>query len=326
MNIKGEENQVLLCKDPVYDVVYYVNYKEDYYIYRLKDGKPELVVELPARRLFCRNGNLYFMLESYDRYEFEGMESGNILCYCPTTGEVTIISDKKAYTMCVYQDGIYYYVNTYAESNSKTKDCIGQDYYYYSFDEAKSTKLTGQMFTIYKWKDYFLGYQLQERADGSESYDMTGLILQKPGQSDAGITLTSEEVPRIYCFIKDSIYYMTKGSGITICNIKEKDKKEIPLCKEQSNVDFTMIGNKLYVNSLIQIDLDTGTQSIIGSQDIVPEAFDELYTDGEQLYGIGSKGMVRIQIIESTEEAIMLQNDDGTKYETGRYTYSVEPM
>ena len=330
VNIKGENNQVLLCKDPVYNIVYYVNYGEDYFIYRIKDGKSELVVELPAKRLFCRDGKLYFMLEGYKIYEFDGMESGNILCYQPITGEITVISKEKAKMMCVYGDGIYYYVDTNGDKMGETNYTVSRKFYYYSFEKEVNSDIETNLFSTYKWRDYFWGYQLKER-DGADSgiFDMVGIALQKLEQTES-LEILGGEIPEVYSFIGNYLYYMPKDSGITIYNMETQEKHEIPLYSSASNVDFTILNEKIYVNSLVQIDPKTGIQSLIVSEG--NQAIKELYTDGEYLYGIcstpegGQEKLQRIVIEEFPEEAMIIKKDSGESYEVNRFVFHTDPM
>ncbi len=81
-----EEHPVLVCKDPVYDITYYVNYGRDYYIYAKRGEESECAVEISARDLYCREGVLYFRTEDYDIYEFDSFADGAILTYNPTSG------------------------------------------------------------------------------------------------------------------------------------------------------------------------------------------------------------------------------------------------
>ncbi|NLJ96528.1 MAG: hypothetical protein GX321_05195 [Clostridiales bacterium] len=155
VNIK-EDNQVLLCKDPVYDIVYYVNYGVDYFIYRIKDGKSELVASMPAKRLFCIDGKLYFILESYAIYALKDMKDGNIFCYDPISGEVERIIDAKADKMFVYKDGIYYVVETGETELGNGAFSIDQELYFYSFTTMKSKKITSNFISLLKWKDYHI--------------------------------------------------------------------------------------------------------------------------------------------------------------------------
>lgn len=331
VNIKGENNQVLLCKDPVYNIVYYVNYGEDYFIYRIKDGKSELVVELPAKRLFCRDGNLYFMLEGYKTYEFDELESGNLLCYHPITGEITVISKKNANMMCVYEEGIYYYADTYGDNLGETDYTVNRKFYYYSFEKEENSEIKTNLFSVYKWKDYFWGYQLKEReGDASGIFDIAGIALQKLDQTES-LELLEGEVPEVYSFIGDYLYYMPKGSGITIYNMETQEKQEIPLYSSATNVDFTILNEKIYVNSLVQIDPKTGMQSLIVSEE-GNQTIQELYTDGEYLYGIcsspedGQEKLQRIVIEEFPEEAMIIEKESGESYEINRFIFHTDPM
>lgn len=319
VNIKGEHNQVLLCKDPVYGVVYYVNYDVDYFIYRIKDGKSELVVELPAKRLFCRDGKLYFMLDSYEKYQLNGLKSGNIMCYEPLTGKVTVISDLEVTMMHVYSDGIYYYVLTTYELN----------FYYYSFENQKSEHIENQMFSTYRWKDYFVGYELKPLEDGSGGCVASGIKLQTLDHLKT-LPVLAEEMPAVYSFIGDSLYYMPKEALIAIYDLKTLETKRIPHLLEESNYDFTIVDDKIYANNLIMIDPNTGLQSRFNTSEKL--FIKELYTDGEQLYGLCGGFdteygiMQRIVIEEFPDEALLINEGTEDEYEINRYEYHFEPM
>lgn len=319
VNIKGEHNQVLLCKDPVYDVVYYVNYDVDYFIYRIKDGKSELVVELPAKRLFCRDGKLYFMLDSYEKYQLNGLKSGNIMCYEPLTGNVRVISDLEVTMMHVYSDGIYYYVLTTYELN----------FYYYSFENQKSELIENQMFSTYCWKDYFVGYELKPLEDGSGGYVASGIKLQTLDHLKT-LPVLAEEIPAVYSFIGDSFYYMPKEALIAIYDLNTLETKKIPRLFDESNYDFTIVDDKIYANNLIMIDLNTGLQSRFNTSEKL--FIKELYTDGEQLYGLCGGFdteygiMQRIVIEEFPDEALLINEGTEDEYEINRYEYHFEPM
>ena len=103
-----EAAPVLVCKDPVYDITYYINYGRDYYIYAYRNGVAELVVEIPAKDLFCKEGELYFIADTYGRYQFSDFAEGNVLKYNPKDGSVAVVVDCSADRMIVYQDGICY--------------------------------------------------------------------------------------------------------------------------------------------------------------------------------------------------------------------------
>lgn len=59
----AKDYRVLLCKDPVYDITYYVNYGRDYYIYALRGE----TYEASLYELYL-NGEIVFTIEA-DIYE-----------------------------------------------------------------------------------------------------------------------------------------------------------------------------------------------------------------------------------------------------------------
>ncbi len=337
VNIKSDQNQVLLCKDPVYDIVYYVNYGIDYYIYRLKDNKSELVVKLPAKRLFCIGGKLYFILESYDIYEFQDINNGAILCYDPVSGEVSKITDDSASTMFVYEDGIYYYVNLKREDLGEGKFIQYRTLYFYSFRTEKREEIKDPYITPYKWKEYHFTYEVEA---GEETYERSGK--KEKITRTVGIGLeTLDKAKRIelpinsmldhITIVGDNIYCTAASETLEILNINTMEKKEVPLANPYYN-DFTICNNMLYVESMLQIDPETGQQRKIEAQN-PGEVIHELYTDGNNLYGIcGPKEgmqygvMRRIELEENPENAIVLQNQKGTSYETGGLAYKTLPM
>jgi len=292
VNIK-EDNQVLLCKDPVYDIVYYVNYGVDYFIYRIKDGKSELVASMPAKRLFCIDGKLYFILESYAIYALKDMKDGNIFCYDPISGEVERIIDAKADKMFVYKDGIYYVVETGETELGNGAFSIDQELYFYSFTTMKSKKITSNFISLLKWKDYHISEEVKE-IDENEAYELYGirqkikviisLKLETLDQSKS-IKLTDNQYTRNYSIAGDKFYYIFDRKSFNIYDIETQETKEIPLSVICKN-DFTVLNNgMIYIDSLLQITPETGEQSIITPENEY-ETIYELYTDGENLYGV----------------------------------------
>lgn len=335
INIK-EENYGLLCNDPVYNILYYINLGVDNFIYRIKDGKSELVLELPAKRLFCMDGKLYFMLETYDTGTINGMVNGNIFCYDPVSGVAKKIIDVNAYKMFVYQDGIYY-----LDANTETKSSNGitsWNMYYYSFLTKNSEKINAKYISLLKWKDYHLAFEVRE-VDEEEVYQLygireklyqaTSMKLETLDQSKS-IKLTDAQVSSNYSIAGDKLYYVYDNKSFNICDLETQEIKEIPLAKE-CDKDFIVLNNgMIYLDSLICINPETGMQSIITPENEA-EVLYELYTDGENLYGVVNppyaKGYIRrIVIEEDPDNARILTNEDGITYEINRYVYHTLPM
>lgn len=338
INVKEESNQVLLCKDTVNDIVYYVNYGVDYYIYRIKEGKSELVVELPAKRLFYMEGKLYFILESYNIYNLTLMKDGNIYCYDPISGNVSRLVDTDADTMFVYRDGIYYNVVT---NVGLTDEISGRkkDLYYYSFVTSLVEKIDAKYVTPYKWNDYFVSYEIEELKEDDELYKIYGVdeILTKTVglklatlDQSSFIELTDHAQIHDYSIVGNKLYYILEEKTLVIFDIMTKEIKELPLSME-SYGDFTILDGMIYLDSLSQLNIETGIQSVIASEEGVTVS--ELYTDGENLYGLcalsnsGGYGvMKRIELKETPENAIMLEQEDGKSLEINRYVFKALPI
>ena len=332
VNIKTEDSLLLLSKDPVYDVVYYVNYNVDNFIYRIKDGKAELAVELPARRLFCQNGILYFIIDTYNKYSLQDIKNGNICSYNPVSGEVRKISDAEALTMYVDNDGIYYKVN----SNKESKP---YDFYYYSFDESKSEELDLTHHTLLlKWRDYFLTYRLEKVKKGDEFYEKYGpnfnkvvaLILETLDKSKS-IELTDNPHIWLYTIANNKFYYIDKSSKLIVFDIEKKVTEEIPLAID---CDYNLIIYKemIYLGGLLQIDPKTGKQNLVSGEG-TDDSIYELYTDGNNLYGLcGPMGgrnfgvMKRIEIQETQDEPLIHEIEGRPSLEMRRFIYQTLPM
>ena len=332
VNIKTEDSLLLLCKDPVYDVVYYVNYNVDNFIYRIKDGKAELAVELPARRLFCQNGILYFIIDTYNKYSLQDIKNGNICSYNPVSGEVRKISDAEALTMYVDNDGIYYKVN----SNKESKP---YDFYYYSFDESKSEELDLTHHTLLlKWRDYFLTYRLEKVKKGDEFYEKYGsnfnkvvaLTLETLDKSKS-IELTDNPHIWLYTIANNKFYYIDRSSKLIVFDIEKKVTEEIPLAID---CDYNLIIYKkmIYIGGLLQIDPKTGKQNLVNAEG-TDDSIYELYTDGNNLYGLcGPMGgrnfgvMKRIEIQETKNEPLIHENEGRPSLELRQFIFHTLPM
>ena len=125
-NILNWNSSIPLCRDPLYDILYYV---DENIIYAVQNGKTEAAVELSGSRLFCRDGKLYFLLSSSTKTAVKGAKSGNILCYNPVDGSVEVVLDDVFDSMTVYQDLIYC-----RKIGEDFEFGVRMDYCYYFFD------------------------------------------------------------------------------------------------------------------------------------------------------------------------------------------------
>lgn len=165
-----ESRPVLVCKDPVYDITYYVNYGRDEYIYAYREEMAELVVAIPARDLFCREGELYFIADTDARYQCSGFAPGNILKYNPKDGSVTVVLACNADGMAVYPDGICYkQIGEIKQTESRKS--VKEELCFFSFATEESVTLPENVNKLRRWKAYLLQEQYGVR-EVSESDPM----------------------------------------------------------------------------------------------------------------------------------------------------------
>ncbi|WOO36610.1 hypothetical protein R2R35_22920 [Anaerocolumna sp. AGMB13020] len=330
LNVKEESNLVLMCKDSVNDIIYYVNYGRDYFIYRIKEGKVEPAVKMPAKRLFFMGDKVYFMLETYDIYNLIDMQEGNIFCYDPGTGDIKKIFDGSAAVMSVYKDGIYYKVENNAEMSL----------YCYSFAEGKSRKIEEDFLSTFRWRDYYIAHKVEEVSKDDELYKTYGtdrklnravaLVLKELGQNEIEI-LSEDPLIKNYAIADDKFYYMSDARTFIIYDLITKEQKEYSLLMECDG-DFIILDGYLYLDSLLKLDLNTGKQSVISPVNENEKIY-ELYTDGKHLFGlcgqrggIGNGVLQLIKIVEESEKAFEIEKENGASLEMNRFQFQTVPM
>lgn len=331
VNVKDYQNDVLVCRDPVYGVTYYVNYGFDFYIYRIKSGVSELVIELPSKRLFCKDGYLYFIIEDYEVYDLVSATNGNVMKYNPISGTVEKVIDA-ASLMYVYEDGIYYEFAHKLEYRDDGSIYQKIDYSYYSFEtkqtEALETRHDNVFIRSYKWKDYFFGNLTEQVSD--DSFESTHYAL---------LSLDSKEVIKVWdyfsqtsrrCFANDKFYAKTLGNGIKVRDMITGVTEILPV--ETPNLDFTIIGDMLYCGNLIGYNLQTGEQRAAHMDDYDKEVISQYYTDGTNLYVImgaqegAGKSYIRQIVLRKNTEGIESVNTEGATLIENGYSYAVYSM
>lgn len=90
--------------------MYYVNYPRDNYIYQLKDGNINLLVDIPANNLQLWGNKLYFISPKYYD-EAKDRKSGDIYCYDITDKRVELLLEAEAFSLVVDSYGIFYQAN-----------------------------------------------------------------------------------------------------------------------------------------------------------------------------------------------------------------------
>lgn len=291
-----EEYPVLVCKDPVYDITYYVNYGRDYLIYAKRGDASECVVPIPARDLYCREGILYFRTEDYNLYEFDSFTDGAVLAYNPADGSVEVVIDEPVFEMAVYPDGIFYVISkpSVEEDGSISKTSTQRYKYYYSFADRES-KAFGPMtlHTVARWK----GYQLVMEFVDEEDVTKTVYHLETPDGESAGILpglterLEAHRGKKDLCYLEsyhiqgDYIYYidnetesllrydMESGEEITVVRLA------LPSLYARA---FIIYNDAVYFGNDIRYSFKEKKQYKVDVKGNMP--IKDFYTDGDHLY------------------------------------------
>ncbi len=365
-NMRGELNseyEVLLCKDPVYDVVYYVDYGRDYYIYVLRDGVSELAVEIPARSLYCRNGELYFMAESYGIYEFEGIAQGNILKYNPLDGTVSVVIDKNATRMVVYPDEICYEIVEKAEAAEDGSSIALAELCHFFFEKEAEENDSLSSRSMERWKgNYFVEiYEVLDESDPTvqelrnhgitdEIFGMVGVKLVSPDRSRESVLKDTGNVFEINHWIYgDELYYIGYENELAedgkhyelIANYlmayhlstgEHRVVTQLNVSVNYYSDDFVIVNDVVYFGNLLRVSLSDGEQSV--AQVIGEEKpgqlinIDAFYTDGNGgLYGLYNGKIWSIEETKNVDDwPIEREGLSGLYVTQNGYRYQLVPI
>lgn len=303
-----ESGASLFCLQQDTGDIYFVNQNQDNYLYRIKDGIVELVVELPIKELYVWNDFVYFMIESYDMYELEDKQDGDIYRYHTKTGVIELvytagaIEDSKNHKMIINEQGIYF---NYSKEVSKENGMTLVSVYFYSLPFGSTEPVKDSM-KIGKagWKDYYFSYEFPTGDDTTQA----NLVLVNRITKD---TMPLHIGEFQYCVVGDTIYSTTLGSCmISLLNLETKEviKYDFQASIKDSNLylkdevkeafgknieqisSFTITenGNKIWITDseyLYCFDIKTGI--IVGFETMDGgRKIETLYTDGKEVYGL----------------------------------------
>lgn len=350
-NTDTDREPILVCRDPVYGITYYVNYGRDYYIYALRDGVSELAVAIPAKDLFCRNGELYFIADSYGLYKFDGIAQGNILKYNPVDGSVELVVEQTATEMIVYPDGICYgYIESVEHRSEDGEEKIythkGENFYF-SFAEGTSTPFTKGR-KKRRWKNYYFQPVLEEKPES----DPTVQHLRKLGYTDklfvvTGLELVDSSRPTepalkmdesIFDFLVrgwisgDFLYYVNRKieegqehgrSVLMTYNLETGEQEEIIALNSPESIssDFILYHNTLYFGKDLRVSLEDGNRCQPVFADKSQERITAFYTDGEVLFCIRNGKLWRLEEKQAKAVTVLDTADFEAPLPLGSYVY-----
>ncbi|MBO5178442.1 MAG: hypothetical protein J6K04_00285 [Lachnospiraceae bacterium] len=350
---------IYVCKDPVYDITYYVNFGRDNFIYVYRKEASVLAVAIPARDLYCKEGELYFIAETDGQYQLSGFAQGNILKYNPVDGSVAVVVDCNADKMIVYPDGICYME---IRETEKTGGVISrtEEHLFFSFTTGESSAFPKGVDSLRRWNGYWLqreeeveilsesdpSLQTPEKqellAKGYTFGVATGVIKELrllDAQGNIVETLQNATgISRYNYMVGDYVYYAEnrqneedteERSYLIRYDKKTGTHEEIVLLGQLTDLsyeDMLIHKNAAYFEYGLRVELDTGAQCRMGyaGEGLSPQ-INCFYTDGESMFCL-SEG--KLWLFEEQPGSFVFTQElvVGVPLDIGTYEYRlVEP-
>lgn len=334
-NMKNREDYgtgypVLVCKDPVYHITYYVNYGRDYFVYALRNGVSELVLEIPARELYCKDGELFFLVDSYEIYELDGIENGNVLKYNPTDGTVEFVFMEKAEDIMVYPDGICYEITDKVVTleNGSMMPYISR--YYYSFAEKTVKKFESQLCKMNRWEKG--QFELELTVDEETGLGQPSGVHLKEIVTGEIKTLENLKGFAEGCrIVGDDLYYV-QSKTTTLMRYHLKTGEETVVAElalsTSSSTDFIIYEDVAYFGNFLRVSLTDGKQYGAGleGKQTAQEHMDAFYTDGETLFCINNGKIWKLTEKRIAESGFEKEHIVGRHIEYNCYEYQFSPI
>lgn len=316
-NVTTWDTVVPVCADPLYGILYYVDYGGDYMIHAVYNGEVQTVVELPGRRLFCRGGKLYFLLEDYNQFSFEGAKSGNLAEYDPVDGTVKILSEQQFTSMVVYQDVIYSKLRGESE-NLDDMYLEAEEHWFYFFDtgswEQKKIEKDYAL-DFQRCGEYFMAATLEQSKDDPRYSVRTGMELRSV-DGERG-TVWEGLQPKHAYYIKDGGIHWMDQDGFHIWDIaSEQDKISLKNYGGKELQDI-LRGDQYFSTGQWIFDRKTETCSKWKSLDETLKKVYEFYTDGDAVYAIAGPAVSEVNKNSVLRRVQVVQGIESFDYEAG---------
>lgn len=287
-NVMNWESIVPLCPDPLYGILYYVDYGGDFMIHAVYNGQSQTVVELPGKRLFCRGGKLYFLLCSYNRFQFEGAASGNIAEYDPVTGKVRVISEKVFESIVVYQDLIYCKEQEKISDYQDGVQAASSEKWFYFFDtetftmQEESTE-PDYILMMQRYGKYFLANTLEVYPDNPMIRTQVGTEL-RTWDGERG-TVWDGLITNATSYVKDGSLCWRSGGKFHVFDLESGEEQTFPM--DEEDVDSYIVANGQILgtlNWLLNLE-DEKLETWFSADERLDHIF-EYSTDGKEVYAI----------------------------------------
>ena len=295
----------LFCLDSE-ENLYFVNQKQDNYLYCRKDGVTELVVALPVKEVYPWEDSVYFMISE----SVEGKNVGDIYRYLPATKQIELvyalgsIEEAQQHKMLVNEQGIHFnYSEMVSSENGMTRMKVSS--YTLPFGATEPIKDTTKAGKV-GWNEYYFSYQLSSTEATSPAKAM--LVSRSKGMEDT-ISLDIGELQ--YAVAQDIIYSIELGStkvslfdlknqniknydfreGILLANNYKEEEKEKAFrenIEELTSFTITENGTVLWATDgecLYRMNIEDKEVHYFVVSD-GSRKIEALYTDGRQVYGL----------------------------------------
>lgn len=299
INLKTDQSNLLIVYSQEQDAWYYVNYGKDNYIYQMKDGKHQLLVERECDFINLIDDNLYFIGKN-DSYIKNVDVIGDVYRYNLTTKELTLLVEGSIIYLYGSQDGLYY-------TDVNIED-LGDGYFAYHYDNlflatGKDTPLKGKFPYYIPYKEYQVLYK----------YEIGTVLYNNLDESELPIASAENLTPKTSIY--NDILYFIEGSNLYSLDLISGQKNNYDLSdKSKINLqdptrifvgitggeefhlpmiinDYTIYQDSIFLlfnQQLYQIKADEEGYIEMDTRGVYME---ELYVAGEKLFGLISGGI-----------------------------------
>lgn len=262
--------------------VFFTNFDDHEYLYRVTENGSELVVERPARYINCFDNKLYFL--SSDSVSTADIDfTGEIYCYDPETDSCEIICNEATGSLTVSEDGIYYSVRISASGNSTTYENRLMDF------ESNAQKCFYS--PEFRYGDYLIltdkAVNLKKEKNIAQPDYENAIPFSAGFSNSVGL-----------CIYEEYLFYFSSNKDLVLLNLN--DGSELSISRDEINAlydgnpvvisDYTLCGENLYLSHssdmLTAVDLESMQMERMKVEGCSGKIVDRLYTDSTQMYAL----------------------------------------
>ncbi len=285
----------LVCSDEESGTVYYVNYGQDDYLYSYKDGKSELVLEMPVNYINYIDGDLYFLSNGKDMPDLYMFSPGALYKHNVENKTTELLLDEAITELIVNEKGFFFYIMEEPVRNDDGSTFTPATPYFMSFSD--NTPIERGLYSPRFYGEYQLKRSFK---DGI----FKGFVLNENGNEI--IILPPINTFACECIVGDKLYFNNVADKtINSLNLKTGElkifySKSEPYMIENGVMtdiidiaDYTVIGEDLFAvteNNYIY-KYDEALSIFVPVNEYNPfvdghKIYKKIFTDGVDLYAI----------------------------------------